>query len=278
MDNSYDDRYGSFDEINHDDEGSATYIDNDEFDPLEKSATPMPYYLNSIHGGDSDFTTLLNVDDDFPNPKDALGHAVFHTDATTNNLNPFYDIEGNALHDPFALNLLNTNNKNAMEVCLLHGGLEFNSKQELEDVMENLVDAKLIAHSNNNSYRCIMDDTNPNTNAEENEDIIIHQNTVLFPAMYCSEDLLDKVIELANTCTMSYIKFVHIAEDTTIISEITDGKETLFYDNLETIAEFLLINDDELKNITELKNDDELSTKIYDYLVAWLNTDNNEED
>ncbi len=277
MDNSYDDRYGSFDEINHDDEGSATYIDNDEFDPLEKSATPMPYYLNSIHGTDSDFSTLLNAEDDFPNPKDALGHAVFHTGTTTDNHDPFYDIEGNPLHEAFALNLINTNNKNAMEVCLLHGGLEFQSKQELEDVMENLVDAKLITHSNNNSYSCIMDNTN--TDTEENEDIIIHKNTVLFPAMYCSEDLLDKVIELTNTCTMSYIKFVHIDEDTTIISELTDGKETLFHDNLESIINFLTIDidDDELKNITELKNDDELSTKIYDYLVDWLNTDNNED-
>lgn len=303
---------GNSDDMNQRKEGSHPYLetgvdmDTDMdidmgigigIDALDSSTSP--YYLNNldgIMGSDGDFSSHMAADDDFlPNPNDALGHADLFSSETGALLGGdigakhsqmdeglMKDMSSMIAHDlvgGMMLDDVRANNK-LMNVCLLHGGLEFASRQERDDAMEDLVVKGLLLHSEDGTYRCntALDNSNNvgNSDGEENENILLHRNAVLFPAMHCSEDLLDRVMEFADRdCKVSYIKFVHIAEDTTIVAELVDGKETIYHDDLASIVEFLKIDDSELASVvnTELQNDDELSLKIYDSLVEWINED-----
>lgn len=290
MENSFEDRYRDND------------IDSEQ--SFDSHSSTTPYYINDLDGEmgmEGDFAShLVAADDDLLNPKDALSHASLFSSETGALLGEGISIRHNQMdegimkdmssmlaHDLVGSMLLDDakGNSNLMNACMIHGGLDFASRQELDETMDSLVQTGLLVHAEGGSYRfnTDMDDSNNvvdknSSTQDEGENIIIHRNAVLFPAMNCSEDLLDKVLELADkNCHESYIKFVHIAEDTTIIAELVNGNETVYHDDLASIVEYLKIDDGELESIvnSELQNDDELSLKIYDNLVAWLNEDSN---
>lgn len=278
-------------------EGNGAYLSPDiDGDGFETSTSS--YYISDLDSDNSNDLSHLATDDDFPNPNDALEHATLFSSATGEMLGSsisakhsqmdegiMKDMSSMLAHDLVSGMMMDgaKEDSNLMNACLLHGGLEFESRQELEETMENLVDQGLIVHSEGDTYRCNLETDDSNNvlgSQDEGESILLHRNAVLFPAMHCSEDLLDKVIELASkTCSESYIKFVHIAEDTTIAAELTNGNETVYHDDLESIVAFLEIDDLELANLanSELQNDDDLSLKIYDALVEWLNLNSDED-